>query len=161
VTIVQFDFRPMYGGEQWNMGNSSDNPAPQTWKIIYIIHNSNTNNTYVGYADDARDRWKTRAEAFHTMGISASYGRGVLCACCIPTKPHSIALKGRNGCEHLLIRAVCKGLLGRTTNTNTQLAGTYFTNQSVTELRVYLPADPWGSLSGTKSEDLSRYQGGY
>jgi hypothetical protein len=126
------------------------NPAPVTHACIYIIHNNNSNETYVGYADDANDRWSTRTEAFHCMGIEVTYGAQIFCAYCYPTvKPGSMLLKGTNNVEHHLIRAVVTGLLGVTTNTNTQMGALACSvDHQVNEIRVYLPTDPWGHLHG-------------
>ncbi len=149
MAIVTFDFST----DVWNMGpacgNPSYNPAPFTNPCIYIIHNSTENSTYVGYADDANDRWKSRTEVFHIMGIPKNYGKTVLCACCIPTVSggKSMFLKGQDACEHLMIRAVVNGLLGITTSTNSQLGSTPFSNPVARTIRVYLPTQPyWGHL---------------
>lgn len=160
MPTVEFEFKTK---NAWTMGPAcgdaktpSINPAPATTSGIYIIHNDNENTTYVGYADNAVDRWQTRTEVFHCFGIPASYGSNILCAWCVPTmKTGSIFLKGLHAAEHLLIRAVCKGLLGPTTNTNTQLSNIWFTNSSVTKIRVYLPKDPWGTLLGAREVSVS------
>ena len=154
MAIVEFYFKQ---NQSWDMGpacgdvtTSSVNPAPVTTACIYIIHNKTENTTYVGYADNANHRWNGRTEVFHTFGIPKSYGKKILCAYCRPSvdSGKSMFLEGQNNCEHLLVRAVVNGLLGVTTNTNTQLSGAFFSNKIATELRVYLPSDPWGCLAG-------------
>jgi hypothetical protein len=155
---AQFDFRVV--DQRWDMrdacDNPSGNPAPNTNPCIYIIHNSNVNATYVGYAANCRNRWAARTEVFHDFGIPVDYGRGVVCAFCIPAIVPGVvmALQGMNNFEHLLIRAVVNGLLGRTTCTNTQLAGVPFTNQNVTEVSVWLPnLVKWQQLESPKHAD--------
>jgi len=137
----------------------SVNPAPKTNAGIYIIHNSNENSTYVGYADDAQNRWKARTEVFHTLGIPRNYAKRILCAFCVPSVLNGpqMFLAGQNACEHLLIRAVVNGLLGVTTNTNSQLANAPFTNNIATQVRVYLPSDPWGRLDGRQQVNLGQF----
>ena len=157
MSQMKFDFLKQ---NSWDMGpackNISLNPAPITNPCIYLIHNSTENTTYVGYADGANDRWKTRTEVFHISGITEVYGKGILCAYCLPTANTVWQLKGQNNCEHVLIRAVANGLLGKTTSTNTQLGSTWFMNSASSTLavQVYLPAYPgklWGKLeSGGK-----------
>lgn len=160
--IVTFDFE---AHNSWNMAaacgddfNSSTNPAPGTSPCIYIIHNKTENSTYVGYADNARHRWETRYEVFHIMGISRAYAQDILCAYCRPSMDiGSMYLQGQNNCEHLLIRAVVNGLLGKTTSTNTQLGKTLFINTAAKHIRVYLPSDPWGNLEGRKTIKIPSY----
>jgi hypothetical protein len=166
MPTIEFYFKPY---NEWTMGpacagpgGSSINPAPSTTGCIYIIHNSAENTTYVGYADDANDRWKTRTEVFHIMGIPQTYGQKILCAYCKPTSdgPSSILYKDYAGCEHLLIRAVMNGLLGPTTCTNTQLGNWMFPNPyhpTGTQVRVYLPKDPWGKLQGRKQATFGKW----
>lgn len=163
MATVEFYFQAHHS---WNMGpacgtvfNASVNPAPATPPCIYIIHNVQENSTYVGYADNANHRWKTRTEAFHIMGIPQAYGQQILCAYCQPTVSHgqSMYLAGSNNCEHLLVRAVANGLLGITTSTNTQLGGTYFSNPIATQVRVYLPTDPWGNLDGRQQDAVNAF----
>lgn len=159
MATIDFWFKPQ---NSWNMGPAcgsvivaSVNPAPTTTACIYIIHNTTANSTYVGYADDALDRWKTRTETFHVMGIPQTYAQNILCAQCLPTSNGaSMFLKGQNACEHLLIRAVVNGLLGVTTSTNSQLRTTPFINAVATQVRVYLPSDPWGNLLGRRQVNL-------
>lgn len=160
MATLEFDFKAQ---NAWTMGPAcrgigigSTNPAPVTTGCIYIIHNTTENTTYVGYADSAYDRWKARTEVFHIMGIPQAYGQNILCAYCYPVHSGTtpVLLQGQNACEHLLIRAVVKGLLGVTTNTNSQLANTPFINSNVTQVRVYLPSDPWGSLEGRKQANV-------
>jgi hypothetical protein len=127
MATVEFNFNLW-----WTMGKAcgtstkaSYNPAPNKGPGIYIIHNSNVENTtYVGYADNCYHRWNGRTEVFHTLGIPKAYAKNVLCAFCLPSvdQGKSMWLEGMNNCEHLLIRAVVNGLLGVTTNTNSQLA---------------------------------------
>src|SRR3569623_1749386 len=152
MATVRFEFKKI---NSWHMGPAcgtdttpSENPAPRTNACIYLIHNSGENSTYVGYADDAQHRWSTRYEVFHAFGIPKGYAKNILCAWCMPTVSHGLQmfLEGRNNCEHLLIRAVVNGLLGRTTNTNTQLATSHFANHIATRVEVSLPSDPWGKL---------------
>lgn len=160
MAIVTFSFEIH---NSWNMAaacgddfNPSTNPAPGTSPCIYIIHNKTENSTYVGYADNARHRWETRYEVFHTMGISKTYAQDILCAHCCPTMDTgSMYLQGQNNCEHLLIRAVVNGLLGKTTSTNTQLGKTPFINKIATNIRVYLPSNPWGNLESHKTINIS------
>lgn len=153
MAMVEFYFKPQ---NEWTMGpacgNPSKNPAPATTGCIYIIHNSTENTTYIGYADDALHRWNTRTEVLHIMGIPQVYGQKILCAWCCPTYTGNvpILLQGQNAAEHLLIRGVANGLLGKTTNTNTQLAVTPFKNSKFDHMRVYLPSDPWGCLKGRR-----------
>ena len=155
MATVEFNFNLW-----WTMGKAcgtnvkaSYNPAPNKGPGIYIIHNSNVENTtYVGYADNCYHRWNARTEVLHTLGIPKAYAKNVLCAFCCPSvdQGKSMWLEGMNNCEHLLIRAVVKGLLGVTTNTNSQLATTTFNNKTATLVRVYLPSDPWGWLQGRR-----------
>lgn len=157
MATVEFHFKVH---QSWNMGaacgNPSTNPAPTTTACIYIIHNKKENTTYIGYADNAKHRWNGRTEVFHTLGIPVAYGQEILCAYCLPTMSSgSMFLEGANACEHLLIRAVVRGVLGPTTNTNTQLATTFFSNASATKVEVYLPSDPWGKLEGAKYSMVS------
>jgi hypothetical protein len=156
MAIVEFEFKAHHS---WTMGpacgnviNASVNPAPTTSGCIYIIHNSAENSTYVGYAEDAQHRWSTRTEVFHIMGIPRNYADRILCAYCKPSvdSGKSMWLEGKHNCEHLLIRGVVNGLLGVTTSTNSQLGGQYFVNKIATQMRVYLPTDPWGRLEGRK-----------
>ncbi|NWA25800.1 hypothetical protein HX870_06880 [Pseudomonas gingeri] len=156
MAIAEFRFETYHS---WDMGlacgddaTPSVNPAPATTACIYIIHNTGENSTYVGYADNAFDRWKTRAEVFHIMGIPKAYAKNILCAYCLPTvdSGKSMFLAGQNNCEHLLIRAVVNGLLGVTTSTNTQLGKTPFINPIATMVRVYLPTQKWGKLVGSR-----------
>ena len=161
---VTFDFRPAGAGvgRNWTMGpacgNPSNNPAPTTNPVIYIIHNSSVDNTtYVGYADDAEHRWRTRTEVFHCFGINQALGQQMLCACCVPVSNAHIFLKGMHGCEHLLIRAVFGALLGVTDVTNTQLVNTPFNNANVTSVRVRLPTDPWGHLAGDVNQNVGAH----
>ncbi|MBD2838758.1 hypothetical protein ID144_17075 [Pseudomonas sp. JM0905a] len=163
MATLEFHFKSQ---NSWNMGPAcgsdlvpSTNPAPATTAGIYIIHNSTENSTYVGYADNCYNRWQSRYEVFHAMGIKKSYGKGILCAYCLPTMDvGSMFLEGYNNCEHALIRAVVNGLLGVTQNTNTQLANTPFINKSITMLRVLLPTDPWGKLLGARQVALHKSQ---
>jgi hypothetical protein len=146
--------------------NLSKNPAPDNAQpCIYIIHNSNTNHTYVGYAEKLLNRWKTRAEVFHTMGIDRNYAKNVLCAYCVPAvlkgtkKKVHIELQGQNAMEHILIRAVVNGLLGQTTNTNTVIANTPVMLTAGDIIHVVLPqtntkTDRWGYLEASKSITL-------
>ncbi|MDH4584438.1 hypothetical protein E8F20_21500 [Pseudomonas sp. BN415] len=161
MATVEFDFKSHHS---WTMGPAcgtaftpSINPAPATTACIYIIHNTGENSTYVGYADNANDRWKSRAEVFHIMGIPKNYAKHILCAYCLPCVygGPSMYLQGFNNCEHLLIRAVVNGLLGKTTNTNTQLASVPFANPTATKVRVRLPTDPWGNLESDKEISLT------
>lgn len=158
--VLSFDFT-----EIWDMGEAcgddvtaSDNPAPKTKAGIYIIHNANENTTYVGYADNAKNRWGSRYEALHCFGIPNGYGKKILCAFCIPTfDGPAMQFCGNLGCEHILIRAVVKGLLGVTTCTNTKLANTAFAPGTLfgdIEVRVYFPVGhhaKWGSLENAKN----------
>jgi hypothetical protein len=167
MPTVQFFFKPPYG-DSWTMApacggqGASVNPAPKTGPCVYIIHNTSSNETYAGYAVDANHRWSTRTEAFHCMGIEATYGARVLCAYCYPifgsgnnwTKVTN--LEGTNNQEHLLVRSVVNGLLGVTTNTNTMLRTTPFgVHRTVDRVEVYLPTDPWGKLSGARFFNLT------
>ena len=161
MATVEFDFKSHHS---WTMGPacgttfmSSVNPAPATTACIYIIHNTAENSTYVGYADNANDRWKSRTEVFHIMGIPKNYAKNILCAYCLPHVhgPHSMYLQGQNNCEHLLIRAVANGLLGVTTSTNTQLRTVPFSNAIATKILVRLPTDPWGNLESDKQIALT------
>ncbi|GFM81550.1 hypothetical protein PSCICO_50550 [Pseudomonas cichorii] len=163
MATVEFYFQTQ---NAWNMGpacgttiTNSSNPAPATTACIYIIHNTHENSTYVGYADNAFDRWKSRTEVFHIMGIPNAYAKNILCAYCLPTVSggHSMYLKGANNCEHLLVRAVANGLLGKTTNTNSQLATLPFSNSTATKVQVYLPSDPWGKLEGRKQDNVGLF----
>ncbi len=166
-----FWFRPPFG-TQWTMAPAcgtdaepSINPAPPGTPAIYIIHNSTTNQTYVGYAGNPHHRWETRTEAFHCMGIERDYAKDILCACCIPligvgkdwaAYTHYPALEGATAAEHLLIRAVVNGLLGKTTSTNTKLGMMpYLHPPGVDKILVYLPTNPlWGDLKGERSVAL-------
>lgn len=162
---IQFDFSP--AGNNWNMGpacgDPSQNPAPVTFPILYLIHNFNTNTTYAGYAQDAQHRWGDRTEVFHCLGIAQAYAQNVFCAMCIP---HILnghmrldvpgAMHGAiNTAEHLLIRAVVNGLLGITTCMNTVLRNVPYTNpHNYTDVDIYLPADPWGTLHSDRTSPL-------
>lgn len=164
---IEFSFQQL---NTWNMGpacgtdtKDSENPAPQTGACIYIIHNENENSTYVGYADNAKDRWSTRYEVFHCFGIPKAYAKKVHCAWCYPTLDgHTnvllTSLTGQNSCEHLLMRAVVKGLLGPTTCTNTQQSKTAFYSPHVSGVRVYFPVQhnaKWGKLENAKQANLN------
>lgn len=163
-----FDFTVT--GHSWNMGpattSPSNNPAPSIGPCIYIIHNGNTNHTYVGYADNAVDRWKTRTEVFHCMGITLTYASNVLCALCHPKIVQSNgsyhwvkgALQGLHRPEHILIRAVVRGVLGATTNTNTSMANTVYhaPGHTFNRIEVQLPTSgTWGSLLSSRYYDFS------
>lgn len=155
MATVEFNFNLW-----WTMGKAcgtsskaSYNPAPNKGPGIYIIHNSNVENTtYVGYADNCSHRWNARTEVFHTLGVPKAYAKNILCAFCCPTvdQGKSMFLEGMNNCEHLLIRAVVNGLLGVTTSTNSQLGSTTFNNSIATLVRVYLPTTNWGWLKGSR-----------
>ena len=163
---IVYYFRAPYG-RQWTMESAcgtatepSTNPAPPGAPCIYIIHNSDSNQTYVGYAANAIDRWATRAEAFHCMGIDRDYAKKILCACCTPMlgegknwatyTPYPL-LEGTYAAEHLLLRAVVNGLLGKTTSTNTKLGTMPCARPlGVIKIQVYVPTHPWGSLQGEK-----------
>lgn len=161
-----FDFT--LGGHSWNMGsacgNPSTNPAPSIGPCIYIIHNGNTNHTYVGYAVDASDRWKTRTEVFHCFGLTQAYANNVLCALCHPKIVQTNGsyhwttgdLHGMWRPEHILIRMVVRGALGATTNTNTALSTTSynFPGHTFNRVEVHLPVYPkWGKLESHKYWD--------
>ena len=166
---VHFDFTEKHNS-YWNMkpacgtdATASVNPAPVTNPCIYIIHNENTNQTYVGYADNANHRWNTRTETFHCLGIDRAYAKKVHCAYCYPregdkagnnlTKIGAGFLEGKQRAEHLLMRAVANGLLGVTTCTNTRDAKTLFTGpiviSKVAGVVVRLPAK-FGALDKAK-----------
>ena len=150
-------------GHEWDMGpacaNPSINPAPATVPCIYIIHNSNSNETYVGYAFNARHRWRTRTEAFHCFGIEEDYAQNILCAYCIPCDQHGNqyqgVFQGANSPEHLLIRAVRNGVLGVTTCTNTQMRELpCIPPNGIDQLEIHLPAPNWGGLLGDRYVDI-------
>ena len=164
---VFFDFV----GLSWTMESAcrrySTNPAPHTHPGIYIIHNENTNNTYVGYAENAHDRWKSRTEAFHCLGLRSNYAKKVHCAFCIPSfyfadgTSRSLAndqLKGSQKAEHLLIRGAVKGLMGATICTNTKTAFTPYKRRigriEVNRVSVFLPAS-FGRLRDDSSFALT------
>jgi hypothetical protein len=168
---IVFWFRIPHG-THWTMASAcgtdaepSTNPAPPGAPCIYIIHNSTSNQTYVGYAGDPHHRWETRTEAFHCMGIERDYAKDILCACCTPligagpdwaTYTPYPALAGAMAAEHLLIRAVANGLLGATTSTNTKLGMMPCPRPlGVDNILVYLPTKPyWGDLKGERSTAL-------
>lgn len=156
---IEFDF--LSTGHNWTMERSDRNYAPITNGCIYIIHNENSNSTYIGYADNAQDRWSHRVEVFHCMGIFNAYAKKVRCAVCFPKVTHNqrriiLNWKGTNGLEHLLIRAVRNGLLGRTTCTNTLLSTQLFPLRDDTKITVYLPGwNKWGKLDGSKEITLN------
>ena len=167
MSAIGFDFR----GTHWSMEAAcgtnvmeSVNPAPTTHPCIYIIHNQNTNQTYVGYAKDANDRWKTRYESFHCFGIDSIYAKNVLCAACIPEENSTGAWKaisgkidGSNAAEHLLIRAVVNGVLGMTTSTNSMMGKVGYNYPGVDEVLIYLPKNKWGYLEGQKSGKVGNF----
>jgi len=150
----------------WTMGpacctpdGESINPAPTTPNCIYIIHNTSSNETYAGYADNAKNRWATRFESFHCFGIEKGYAQGILCAYCVPKVKEStqhLHLEGTGGFEHWLIRAVVNGLLGVTTSTNTQLRKTPVPTNGIHRISITLPtkSDKWGHLSNGKFQDF-------
>jgi hypothetical protein len=173
---IVYHFRAPHG-HQWTMEPAcgtemepSINPAPIWGPCIYIIHNSDSNQTYVGYAGNAYHRWETRTEAFHCMGIERDLGKQILCACCIPvlgdgedwTKyiPYP-ALAGPGAAEHLLIRAVANGLLAKgAISTNTMLRDMPCPRPlappplGVVKMQIYLPTHPWGNLRGERQVTL-------
>ena len=171
MIILHFYFHAGYGSN-WTMEKAccatdtedGDNPAPESNPCVYLIHNENTNNTYAGFADNAKKRWGTRTEAFHCMGIKADYAKKVLCAYCYPqledtvsgvVLPHPGPLKGQDNPEHLLIRAVVNGLLGKTTSTNTKSGKTLCKKPvNINRIQISLPTDPWGKLESEKFIDL-------
>lgn len=171
MSTIYFNFAASHRNH-WTMRNAcqeiSTNPAPNTSPCIYIIHNALTNNTYVGYADNAKKRWQARVETFHCLGIHKKHAKKILCAYCIPYTlktsgkrlTYSGPLKGTNSPEHLLIRAVARGVLGRTTITNTQLCNTrYMTNNNIDRLEIHLP-DLWrqlGQLETNKKDDITNF----
>ncbi|MEQ1764607.1 MAG: hypothetical protein ABL984_15870 [Pyrinomonadaceae bacterium] len=155
---IVFNFE---AANSWTMEEAckkvSNNPAPQSHPVLYLIHNQNENTTYAGYAQDARHRWLTRVEVFHCFGMKQDYGKNVLCSMCIPVLSNNANHDGPmhtalNSPEHLLIRAVVKGLLGVTTNTNTDLSeAPYINPYSYNRVIVYLPTKPkWGHLESDK-----------
>jgi hypothetical protein len=160
MTFLQYDFK---ASDSFTMEQAccdalgqSTNPAPSSQPCIYLIHNFNSNQTYVGYANDAKHRWVTRTEVFHCLGIEAAYAQNVLCALCIPHKSAGAALQleGTNGCEHLLARAVAGGVLGKTTSTNTKLGFVPCQTFDVDEIRIYLPKLKWGHLDSQRAVKL-------
>lgn len=164
---VTFDFRI----HSWNMELACDdisyNPAPNTTSGIYIIHNENSNNTYIGYADNANHRWEHRVETFFCLGIEKAYAKKVHCAFCYPSiryedgtgsKIPKAYLQGKDKAEHLLIRAVEKGLLGNTICVNSQLTkpqcNLSVRQAIVTDVLIILPS-PFGRLQQISSAHLS------
>jgi hypothetical protein len=166
VHTIDFKFKPE---NSWDMTsacgddmNPSENPAPTSGPCIYLIHNENVNSTYVGYADNTRHRWSTRYEVFHIFGIEEDYAENIHCAYCVPkiTGGLGINLHGLGNCEHLLIRAVVRGLLGVTQCTNTKLASTPFSNVNIfggLTVNVYLPTNQakWGDLENGKQKVIN------
>jgi hypothetical protein len=159
---IQFNFK---AADSWTMEaackNPSVNPAPSSNPVLYLIHNQNENTTYAGYAVDAQDRWKTRTEVFHCFGIKEDYAKKILCAMCVPvltdgSDPDGVMHGALNTPEHLLIRAVVKGLLGVTTNTNTGMAFAPYANPySYNKVTIYLPNNAkWGHLESNKAATL-------
>lgn len=161
---LQYSF---FDKNSWTMEKScgtakdvSINPAPfGSGECIYIIHNSNTNETYIGYAKDVRNRWSERFESFHCLGIEATYAREILCAYCVPQITPSTSIfnfTGANSYEHFLMRAVVKGLLGKTTCTNTKLARKKIDTGIVNKITVWLPGNytnsRWGKLEPRKTK---------
>lgn len=158
-----------YFTEFWDMGKAcgddvtaSNNPAPATTAGIYIIHNKKENTTYVGYAENAKHRWATRYEVFHCLGIATDYGKNILCAFCVP-EFNGVKLTAKNNLlwsEHILIRAVVKGLLGVTTNTNSTSSKQPFIEPHRTRVRVYLDGDvkkKWGRLDNPREVIIPAY----
>lgn len=171
MATVNFDF---LAANSWTMQQAcanGTNPAPVTHHpVIYIIHNRRTNGTYVGYANDAYDRWRTRTEVFHCFNFELGYGADILCAWCTPQLnnppaapgPYPGPLAGQGRPEHLLIRAVANGLLGATTCTNTALRGsTFVPTGNINQVIVRLPGHGarWGLLERDKMIGLP--PGGY
>ncbi|MCG9575378.1 GIY-YIG nuclease family protein [Vibrio tubiashii] len=166
MATLLFNFKAP-NGTNWDMAAACQSPSKNPVTLasnpcIYIIHNSNTNHTYVGYAKNAKKRWDSRTEAFFCMGIQKKYAAKVLCAYCYPklgnTNVPFGSLKGQNNAEHALIRAVKNGLLGKTTSTNTSLRQTEFdpnflvvNGKTVDRIQVSLPATgAWGHLESDK-----------
>jgi len=164
TTHIMFDFGAN-DSQEFTMGkackNPSTNPCNQSQPCIYVIHNTNNapNTVYVGYAQDANNRWETRTEVFHHFGFSHAYGKNVKCAWCRPKiskanipnpNQNNLAhwdyinagsLLGANKAEHLLMRAMIQGLMGVITVTNTTSVNTPFLKQThfqnLTTLWVY------------------------
>ncbi len=142
---------PSTDPQQWTV---SENYLPDD-EGIYIIHNTATQNFYVGIGMDLNHRFSSRQEAVVHLGLSGSDMQQVVVhtgtvaginnadvqiAPTLGPNNYSVLLDGVSiNLEKALIQAFLDvGLPGYKFNTNTKLAGTRFYNNSASDLLLHV-----------------------